>query len=106
MTFVLIPALNTKYTQKVFGKKLSTQQNLRLNILLKKRSGFSHSSFSLLLFFLKKMSSKKNGSDAPEWDALRSFLPTSFGKKETKHDFSQEFEKTKRQVIITIINSS
>ncbi|KAG1470804.1 hypothetical protein G6F56_002470 [Rhizopus delemar] len=43
------------------------------------------------------MSSKKNGSDAPEWDALRSFLPTSFGKKETKHDFSQEFEKTKRQ---------
>ncbi|CAO3667574.1 unnamed protein product [Rhizopus microsporus] len=31
------------------------------------------------------------------WDALRNFLPTSFGKQEEKKDFTQEFEKTKRE---------
>lgn len=33
-----------------------------------------------------------------DWDALRNFLPTSFGKQEEKKDFTQEFEKTKREV--------
>ncbi|CEI87817.1 hypothetical protein RMCBS344292_02225 [Rhizopus microsporus] len=32
-----------------------------------------------------------------DWDALRNFLPTSFGKQEEKKDFTQEFEKTKRE---------
>lgn len=47
----------------------------------------------------KKMSSgKKSGSDSADWDALREFLPTSFGKKEERQDFTKEFEKTKREV--------
>ncbi|KAG1054439.1 hypothetical protein G6F43_003551 [Rhizopus delemar] len=42
-------------------------------------------------------SGKKSGSDSADWDALREFLPTSFGKKEERQDFTKEFEKTKRE---------
>ncbi|KAI8987411.1 WD40-repeat-containing domain protein [Mycotypha africana] len=35
-------------------------------------------------------------SASTDWDALRSFMPMSFGKQQKNQDFSQEFEKTKR----------
>lgn len=33
-----------------------------------------------------------------DWDALRSFMPTSFGKQEKKKNTAAIFEKTKREV--------
>jgi hypothetical protein len=33
-----------------------------------------------------------------DWDALRSFMPTSFGKQDKKKNVSSIFEKTKREV--------
>ncbi|KAF7732493.1 hypothetical protein EC973_003238 [Apophysomyces ossiformis] len=44
----------------------------------------------------EKTASSTNNSD---WDALKSFLPTSFGKQEKKKDMTKEFEKTKRQAV-------
>jgi hypothetical protein len=37
-------------------------------------------------------------SSETDWDALRAFMPTSFGKQSKQNDISQEFEKTKRDV--------
>ena len=33
-----------------------------------------------------------------DWDALRAFMPTSFGKQTKEKNDNQEFEKTKREV--------
>lgn len=42
-------------------------------------------------------SSNKKDAAETDWDALRAFMPTSFGKQEQKKDVSFEFEKTKRE---------
>lgn len=39
----------------------------------------------------------KESNDA-DWDALRAFMPMSFGKQTKNNDLNQEFEKTKREV--------
>lgn len=39
-----------------------------------------------------------SGEKTTDWDALRSFMPMSFGKQAKTNDLSQEFEKTKREV--------
>ncbi|KAI9320545.1 WD40-repeat-containing domain protein [Dichotomocladium elegans] len=38
--------------------------------------------------------------DSDDLDPLRQFLPTSFGKKEEKKDFSAQFDKTKREDMV------
>jgi hypothetical protein len=43
----------------------------------------------------------RNGEAEADWDALRSFMPMSFGKQEKKKDTAAIFEKTKRQVSIS-----
>jgi hypothetical protein len=40
----------------------------------------------------------KKSSQETDWDALRAFMPMSFGKQEAKRDLSLEFDKTKREV--------
>lgn len=42
--------------------------------------------------------SQASASNDTDWDALRSFMPMSFGKQEKKKDTSAIFEKTKREV--------
>jgi len=42
----------------------------------------------------------KTGEDDTDWDALRSFMPTSFGKQEKKKNVTSVFEKTKREVCV------
>lgn len=44
---------------------------------------------------------KSTKSSDTDWDALRAFMPTSFGKQQKKNDVTEEFEKTKREVIYT-----
>ncbi|KAI9473559.1 MAG: WD40-repeat-containing domain protein [Benjaminiella poitrasii] len=45
----------------------------------------------------KKSESSTKKSSETDWDALRAFMPTSFGKQEKKKDMTFEFEKTKRE---------
>ncbi|CAO3620363.1 unnamed protein product [Mucor hiemalis] len=40
---------------------------------------------------------KSTKSSDTDWDALRAFMPTSFGKQQKKNDVTEEFEKTKRE---------
>jgi hypothetical protein len=44
-----------------------------------------------------KGAASANNSET-DWDALRAFMPTSFGKQSKQKDTSEEFEKTKRDV--------
>lgn len=46
--------------------------------------------------FGQKSKTNSNASKDTDWDALRAFMPTSFGKQEKKKDLNQEFDKTKR----------
>lgn len=41
-----------------------------------------------------------SGEKATDWDALRAFMPTSFGKQAKTSNLNQEFEKTKREAKI------
>lgn len=47
--------------------------------------------------FGQKKTNTKESNDT-DWDALRSFMPMSFGKQAKKNDLTQEFDKTKREV--------
>ena len=40
----------------------------------------------------------KTDNNTADWDALRAFMPTSFGKQEKKRNLDEEFVKTKRNV--------
>jgi hypothetical protein len=50
-------------------------------------------------------SATKKNNEETDWDALRAFMPTSFGKQSKSNDLSQEFEKTKREVKIKTLKN-
>ncbi|KAK4516370.1 uncharacterized protein ATC70_011341 [Mucor velutinosus] len=45
----------------------------------------------------KNSNSNSTAAADADWDALRAFMPSSFGKQEQKKDVSFEYEKTKRE---------
>ncbi|CEP18475.1 hypothetical protein [Parasitella parasitica] len=45
----------------------------------------------------KSNNGKEKDATETDWDALRAFMPTSFGKQQEKKDAFSEFEKTKRE---------
>jgi WD40 repeat protein len=47
--------------------------------------------------FGQKSKTNSTASNDTDWDALRAFMPTSFGKQEKKKDLNEEFDKTKRE---------
>lgn len=53
-------------------------------------------------FGKKSNSSSKSSSSNKDWDELRAFMPTSFGKQDKKKDLSSVFDTTKRQVRIEL----
>ncbi|GAA5799309.1 hypothetical protein HPULCUR_004720 [Helicostylum pulchrum] len=58
-------------------------------------SGFNDDLSSMLpKSFGQKKTKESNDAD---WDALRAFMPMSFGKQAKNNDLNQEFEKTKRE---------
>lgn len=60
-------------------------------------SGMLPASFGKKTKTVSKALATTNEGDT-DWDALRSFMPTSFGKQEKKKNTAAFFEKTKREV--------